>query len=191
LLAVRGIYRIAEPDPSQPARDPPQVRSASFYGFAGSARFDAESLVYDPSAGGAIIIAKRLDGREAELYAVPFRPPAPLLRPATPRQIGTLPGFVEPATGASLSVDLRFLAVCSYTVTRIYHRGSNEDRPWVLLAEVRYPSQTIEGISWDEEDLILVSEGRGLDRISAETWKGMAQGRSPAGSPRASVRAGL
>jgi hypothetical protein len=191
LLAVRGIYRIDEPDPSQPVRNPPQVRAASFYGFSGGARFDAESLVYDPNAGGAIIIAKRFDGREAELYSVPFRPPAPLLRPATPRQIGTLPGFVEPATGASLSGDFRLLAVCTYTVTRIYQRGSQKDRPWVLLAEVRYPTQAIEGITWDEDDLILVSEGRGVDRISAEIWKRTVRARPQDGSPGASVKAGL
>ena len=129
LLAVRGIYRIDEPDPGRPAPEPPRVRAATFYRFSGGDRFDAEGLVYDPKLGCAVVVAKRFDGREAELYTVPFQPPAPLLRPAIPRQIGSLPGFVEPATGACLSADLRLLAVCSNAVTRVYQRGQQKDRP--------------------------------------------------------------
>jgi hypothetical protein len=180
-LAVRVVYRIKEPDPARQATGPPPVLAASFYCFPGGDRFDAEGLVYDPGAGSAIVVAKRLDGREAELFSVSFRPPAPLLRPSAPRRIGTLPRFVEPATGASLSADLRLLAVCSYSVTRIYQRRGNPDHPWDLLAEIRYPPTPIEGISWEGEDLVLVSEGRGVDRISAGTWKRLSRASSTLG----------
>jgi hypothetical protein len=190
LLAVRVVYRIKEPDPARQATGPPPVLAASFYRFPGGDRFDAEGLVYDPGAGSAIVVAKRLDGREAELFSVPFRPPAPLLRPSAPRRIGTLPRFVEPATGASLSADLRLLAVCSYSVTRIYQRGGNADHPWDLLAEIRYPPTSIEGICWDGEDLVLVSEGQGVDRISAETWKRLSRASSTPGPAGSSGRTG-
>ncbi|MGC8641436.1 MAG: hypothetical protein ACP5XB_16345 [Isosphaeraceae bacterium] len=191
LLALRAIYKIDEPDPARPASKPPPIRAASFYRFPAGGRFDAEGLVYDPKADCAVLVAKRFDGREAELYAVPFQPPAPWLRPAVPRQIGSLPRFVEPATGASLSADLRLLAVCSYSVTRIYRRGREQDHPWELLAEVRYAPSGIEGVCWDGDDLILVSEGRGVDRISSATWKRRVRKPLHAGPARSRVPAGF
>ena len=142
---MRAIYKLDEPDPDRPATQPLTLRAATFYRFPEGDRFDAEGLFYDPKTTSAIVIAKRFDGREAELYSVPFQPPAPLLRPAIPRKIGSLPRFVEPATGASLSADLRFLAVCSYTVARVYRHGRQPDRPWELLAEVRYGASRLKG----------------------------------------------
>jgi hypothetical protein len=176
-LAVRGVYRIAEPDPDRPATEPVPVQASSFYRFTQGDQFDAEALFYDPTAGSAVIIAKRFDGREAELFAVSFQPPAPLLRPATPRKIGTLPRFVEPVTGASLAEDGQLLAVCATAATRVYARSP--DRSWVFRAEVRYAPSSVEGITWDGEDLLLVSEGRGIDRIAAATWKRGAGPQKP------------
>jgi hypothetical protein len=180
LLALRAVYRFDEPDPTRPSSAPVRVTSSTFYFLDRDNRFDAEGLVYEPGASLAVIISKRFDGREAELFTVPFKPPAPLLRPAKPRPIGSLPGFVEPATGASLSADSRLLAVCSYAVTRVYQRRG--DGPWQLLAEVRYDALEVEGITWDEGDLILVSEGRGTDRISEATWR-RAAGHAPTRGP--------
>jgi len=159
---------------------------AVFYGFSRADRFDAEGLFFEASTGSAVIVAKRFDGRQAELFAIPLHPPAPLLRPATPRRIGVLPGFVEPATGASLSQDGQLLAVCSSAVTRVYER---QDGPgWSLFAEVRHESLPIEGITWDGRDLILVSEGRGIDRIAEATWRRSARGQTPRGSAHAEPR---
>jgi len=166
LLAIRAIYRIDEPDPGVPPAAPLQPSSASFYRLSRNDRFDAEGLFVD--GGSAIVVSKRLDGREAELFTVPLDPPAPLLRPASPRRIGVLPGFVEPATGASLSADGKLLAVCSYAVLRVYLRG--KDRPWDMVAELRYDPSSVEGVAWDGLDLILVSEGRGVDRVAEATW---------------------
>jgi len=180
VLALRAVYRLDEPDPDKPATAPLRVTASSFYVLARNNRFDAEGLFYEPRSGLAVVVSKRFDHREAELFAVPLRPPAPLLRPATPQLIGTLPGFVEPATGASLSADGRLLAVCSSAVTRVYQREG--DRPWQHLAQVRYDPQQVEGITWDEGDLILVSEGRGIDRIAEATWR-RAAGRLPARGP--------
>lgn len=187
-LALRAVYQIDEPDPAVEPTGPLPVRAASFYRFSGSDRFDAESLIYDKRSGGAVVVAKRFDNREAELYAIPFHPAAPLLRPATPRLVGTLPRFVEPATGASLSADRDrdLLAVCSYTVTRVYRRApqADGDARWELLAEVRYRGRGVEGVCWDGEDLIVVSEGQGVDRIASATWKRLARDKAPA-RPRA------
>jgi hypothetical protein len=168
LLPVRVIYRIDEPDPSSSADRPLAAAAAVFYALPRSNRFDAEGLIYD--RGTAIVVAKYLDGREAELFAVPMEPPAPLARPAQPRAIGRLPGFTEPATGAALSEDRTLLAVCSESVTRIYRRG--ESPPWRMMAEVRYEPLPIEGIAWDRRDLILAAEaGRGLYRLPEATWR--------------------
>ena len=107
---------------------------------------------YDAASASAIVVSKRFDGREAELFAVPFSPPAPLLRPATPRRIGVLPRFVEPATGASLSVDGQSAGGLFGAVTRIYRRG--RDRPWDLAAEVRHdgPAGRRDHLGWGRPD---------------------------------------
>ncbi len=179
LLALRVVYRIDEPDPAAAVKEPLAPSASSFYVLPRADRFDAEGIFYEADTGSVTVVTKRFDGREAELLSIPFRPPAPLLRPATPHVIGVLPGFVEPATGASLSPDGRLLAVCSETVTRIYQRGPNP--PWNLLAEVRYEHRPIEGIAWDAVDLIAVSEGRGIDRIAGPTWMRLARGELPPG----------
>jgi hypothetical protein len=166
LLPVRAIYRVDEPDPSRPAEEKLQVTLASYFRFPPGGRFDSESLYID--RGRAVVVAKTFDRREAELYSVPLDPAAPLLRPAMPERLGTLPAFVEPATGAGLTADGHSLAVCSYDVARIYRRESDR---WTLAATVRYEADGIEAIAWDGEDLILAGEGRGLFRIAATTWR--------------------
>src|SRR5262249_1011657 len=97
--------------------------------------------------------------------------PAPLLRPALPERVGHLPGFREPATGADLSRDGRYLAVCSYDVTRVYERG--KPGGWVLVGTVRYHKDGIEAICWDGPgaDLIIAGEDRGVFRIAETTWR--------------------
>src|SRR5262245_28962711 len=185
-LAVRMIYRIDEPDPSKPVVHSLPASAATFYKLARSDRFDAEGLFIDRNS--AVLVSKRFDGREAELYTVPLEPPAPLLNPADPVKIGTLPRFVEPATGASLSVDHRLLAVCSTTVVRVYQRG--RERPWDLIAEAAHDRQSIEGISWDGGDLLLVSEGGGVYRIPEASWKYRATPSGPSATSRPENRRG-
>lgn len=177
LLALRAIYQIEEPDPAKPVTEPLKVTAATFYRFPETGRFDAEALICPEKSGSAVIFSKRYDRREAELFEVPLRPPAPLLRPALPRRVGSLGGFVEPVTGASLSEDGRNLAVCSYSVTRVYRRRA--DPSWELLATVRYPNSTIEGITWDGRDLILVGERQGVGRIAEATWRDAAEAAGP------------
>jgi hypothetical protein len=169
VLPVRAIYRIDEPDPYVPAERPLAATAVSRYAPPRDNRFDAESLDYD--RGNALVIAKYQGGRLAELFSVPFEPPAPLSKPAQPRSIGKLPAFFEPATGSDLNIDRLHLAVCSSTVTRIYRRVDVRGDEWNLLAEVHYPSEPIEGVCWNDSDLVLVAEGGAIYRIAEKTWR--------------------
>jgi hypothetical protein len=168
-LPVRAIYRLDEPDPEQPAQGKLTASLASFYRFPPMGRFDAEGLFID--RGRAVLVAKTFDERAAELYAVPLDPPAPLSRPALPERLGSLPGFVEPATGADLAADGRTLAVCSLEVARVYERTDRDSDRWTLIGAVRYEADQVEGIAWEGDDLILVGEGRGLYRIPSSAWR--------------------
>ena len=167
-LPMRAIYRIDEPDPTSPAERPLTATAVSRYAVPRGNRFDAESLEFDD--GNAIVIAKYLDGREAELFSVTFDPPSPVSQPAQPRSIGKLAGFTEPATGSDLDVDRTHLAVCSSSVTRIYRRANVQKHDWKLESEVRYPAAQVEGICWNGRDLVLVAEGGAIFRISERTW---------------------
>ena len=160
-LPLRAIYRVDEPDPAEPPEKPLPVTLSTFYRFPAGGRFDAESLVIDGTR--ALVIAKFLDGRQAEVFSIPLDPPAPLLRPALPVRVATLPDFVEPATGADLSPDGRRLAVCSLKVARVYDRDGDG---WKLAREVRFRAGQVEAIAWDGADLILADEGRDLYRIA-------------------------
>jgi len=179
LLPLRAIYRVDEPDPKEPHEAPLPVTLSTFYRFPKNGRFDAESLIL--LDGRAVVVAKTFDEREAELYAIPLDPPAPLLRPALPARLGTLPEFREPVTGADLSPDGRLLAVCSSQVTRVYRR--NADGGWSLVGQFRYKADSFEAICWDGTDLILATEGRGIYRASEALWKGQEKpgggGRHP------------
>jgi len=167
LLPLRAIYRVEEPDPIKPATDPLPVTAASYYRFPPKGRFDAEALFLQN--GRAIVVAKTFDKREAELYAIPLDPPAPLLRPAFPQRVGTLPEFTEPVTGADLSADGRLLAVCSLAIARVYAKAA--DGTWKKVGQALYKADGIEAICWDGLDLIIAGEGRGIYRIAEATWR--------------------
>ena len=173
-LPIRAIYRIDEPDPAKPIEQPLAATAVSRYALPRDNRFDAEGL--DVDDGNAIVIAKYLDGREAELFAVPLGPPSPLYRPAQPQSIGKLAGFTEPATGSDLDVDRMSLAVCSSAVTRIYRRTDVRKHDWKLVSEVRYPAAPVEGVCWDGRDLVLVAEGGAIFRITEKRWRDATPG---------------
>lgn len=171
LLRLRAIYRFDEPGLDRPVAGPLKPSAATFYARPFDDCFDAESLVVD--GGRAVLVTKRLDGREAELREVPLEPPAPLLRPTTARKIGVLPGFTDPATGADLSPDGRRLAVCGVDVVRVYNRPAPPSWDGLrMAAEARLKGdRQVEGVAWDGDDLILASEHGGLDRLTASAWK--------------------
>jgi hypothetical protein len=166
-LPLRAIYRIDEPDPSRPGEEPLKPSLVTYYRFPPGGRFDAEGLFV--TGGRAMVISKRSDGGDAEVFAIPLDPPAPLLRPALPGRIAHLPGCVEPATGADLSVDGRRLAVTTTSAARVYVPVASGG--WALDSTVRFAEPLVEAICWDGEDLILASEDRSIYRISAPRWK--------------------
>ena len=159
-LPLRAIYQLDEPDPNAEGPRELKVKTASYYRFADKdSRFDAEGLVVDGKR--ALVVAKTFDGREAEVYAVPLDPPAPLLRPAVPERVGTLPKFVEPVTGASLSADGRRLAVCSPRAAGVYER--TDGGKWALVSITPFEADDqIEAVTWDGDDLRLAGEQRGV-----------------------------
>jgi hypothetical protein len=166
-LPVRAIHRIDEPDPSRATEQPLEVTLSTHYRFPSvGERFDAEALFL--WKGQAVVVAKTHDGREAELFAIPLEPPAPLLRPALPRKLGRLPGFTEPVTGANLSSDGRRLAVCANSVTRVYEPAPQDE--WKMIGGARYAADEVEAVCWDGDDLILASERREIYRIPRTTW---------------------
>jgi hypothetical protein len=183
LLRVRAIYRIDEPDTVERADRgaPLAVTKTWYYTYPPGGRFDAEGLFID--RGRAVVVSKTQDGRPAGLFALPLDADASLAAPAVLRPIGTLAGFVEPATGAALAPGGRRLAVCSYKVVRVYGREATGSDKWGLLATLPYEADGVEAVTWDGDDLILASEGRTLYRIRAATWRAFT-GKS--GVPRSS-----
>jgi hypothetical protein len=179
-LRLRAIYRIDEPDPAGPDDGPLSTTGAWYYTFPTDGRFDAESLFID--GGRAVIVAKTFDERPAELFAVPLGTEAPLGAPVLPQLLGSLPGFVEPATGAAIAADGRRLAVCSYQVARVYGRDKLSSDDWKLLGNARFEADGVEAITWENDDLILASEGRTVYRVPAATWR--AEASPPAGTNR-------
>ena len=142
---------------------PLKVAAASFYAVPATGSTPRGSVI---EGGSAIVVAKRLDGREAELFAVPFDPPAPLLRPAAPgdRRLAGFRGARHrgrPCRRTASSWPSAPMRWCGST------RG--KDRPWDLVAEVPLRAPTVEGIAWDGHDLILAGEGRGVDRVRRAT----------------------
>lgn len=168
-LPVRAVYVLDEPDPAAAGPTPAlKVKTATYYRFPEEGRFDAEGLVI--VGGRALIFAKTKDGREAEVYSVPLDPPAPLIRPAVPIRAGTLKGFLEPVTGASLTADGRRLVVCSLRSVGVFQ--ADDSGGWTPVSLRGFTSDDqVEGVCWDGDDLLLVGEGRGVWRIAARDWR--------------------
>ena len=129
-------------------------------------------------------MAKTFDGRDAEVYAVPVDPPAPLFRPSVAKRVGTLAGFKDPVTGAGLSRDGRRMVVCANNAVGVYVRDPKVPDRWRAIAVRRFSGGGgIEAVAWDGEDLILAGEGRGVFRLTAFDWSGKARQATPARAP--------
>lgn len=180
LLPIRIIYRIDEPDPNNPTDEPLAATPIAVYRFPPGGRFDAEGLVVDGDR--ALLIAKFLDGRSANLYSLPLDGSGSLPKPIDPQLVFTLKEFTEPATGADLSRDGRHLAVVSNRRARVFRRVGELD--WRLIAVLSHTGAGVEAIAWDGDDLILAGEGRTLERIPARAWKAQAGRGRPAAPSR-------
>ena len=169
-LPIRAVHRLDEPDPALPSGSPLKATASSYYRFPEGGRFDAEGLFV--AKGRAFVVTKRLDGQEAEVFAIRLDPPSPLLLPTTPERVAVLPGCVEPATGADLSADGKRLAVVTESAARVYEPdplGRAAERPRFDRPSSEAPD--VEAICWDGDDLVLASEDRSIYRIAGAAWK--------------------
>ena len=167
-LPLRAVYQLDEPDPIRDDVKLLKVTTGSYYIFAANNRFDAEGLAIDGNR--ALLVAKSFDGRDAEVYSIPIFPPARLLKPATPEPLGSLPGFVTPVTGASLSVNGLRLAVCGTGMVGIYERSGRASWKPVFLRAFLPNSGQVEAITWDGENLLLAGENREILSLPARLW---------------------
>jgi hypothetical protein len=167
-LPLRAIYQVDEPDPNKEGDTLLRLKKASYYRFPLKAAFNAEALLIEGDR--ALIIAKTLDGRDAEVFAIPLEPPAPLLNPALPEKVTTLPGFTKPVTGAALSSDGAMLAVCSVESLGVYEKAKRGR--WMALSLHRFRSEDqIEAVTWDGRDILLAGESRAMFRVPESTWQ--------------------
>jgi hypothetical protein len=162
LVPVRSLIVLDEPDPRKPVTGTLPVLYTIYYRYSHGDVFDAEAVVI--SLGEALLISKTEAGKPTFVYSIPLREPESHI-PPIPKKLGVLPDFSEPATGADLSADGRFLAVCALDVARVYEFSA--EHGCRLVREVRYPSRFIEGISWAGNDLFLVEETGRLWAIPA------------------------
>ncbi|WP_337175916.1 hypothetical protein [Paludisphaera sp.] len=184
ILRVRALHRFEEPDPAAPPAGPLRPTATTYYAREPGDRFDAEGLAIDGDR--AVIVVKRLDGRDPDLRAVPINPPSPVTSPARPEKVGVLPGFPEPVTGADLAPGGRLFVACGVDVVRVYERPSPPSWDNLrMIAEVRLEKGGhYEGVTWDGGDLILVGEGGGVARLAKSTWLDRPPGRGSGAAPR-------
>lgn len=166
-LPLRSIYRVNEPNPHQKPTEPLKVNLFAHYKFPSGNKFDAEGLFVEGST--AFIVSKRFDKKNAGIYQVPLDGKSSLLKPVTIEELGFLPDFDEPATGASLSKNGQLLAVCANSKARVYQRLG--DNRWKKLATIKNIGETVEAICWDGPDLLLAGENRVLYRINEQAWR--------------------
>jgi hypothetical protein len=171
-LPLRAIYQVDEPDPSKAGEILLRLKKASYYRFPPRGTFDAEALMVDGDR--ALIVAKTFDGRDAEIFSIPLKPHAPLLNPALPEKVATLPGFTRPATGADLSSDGRTLVVCSVDALGVFEKGKDGRWTALLLRPFRSDDQ-IEAVAWDGRDILLAGESRAMFRVPESTWRKPAE----------------
>lgn len=172
-LPLRMIYRLDEPDPfAREAEASPRLKVATavYYRFGPEGRFDAESLAVAGDGKSALLVAKTFDGRDAEVFELTMLPPAPLLRPAIPKRVGSLPGLKKPVTGADLRAD-GLLAVVSSDEIGVFRRVG--EAQWRRVGGFSFRGDGgLEAIAWSGSDLILTSEGRGVYQVSEAQWRG-------------------
>jgi hypothetical protein len=169
-LPFRAVLRIDEPDPAGEPEGPLRPSWSSTYRFGSGGRFDAEGLAVE--GDHLLLVAKRRDGREAELYRLPLGKAGTLTSPAVPEPIGRLPGFREPATGADLSEDGRRLAVCSPASLAVFERAEDQAGGWREVGRVPLEVGQVEAVAWDGEDVILANEPGEVFRVAASAWRG-------------------
>ncbi len=168
VLPVHAILKIDEPDPSIAVDDKVKLMPTTYYfRYPKNTRENAEGLFIDGDR--AVVVNKRADSGEAQLYGISLEKPAGLLKPIVAENLGTLKSSKHPVTGASLSASGRWLAICSLGDIRLYRRDA--DGRWLHSAKIKSPPGQIEAISWCGAALILANEDREIFRIMEKDWR--------------------
>ena len=169
-LARRVIHQIDEPDPALGGESIStlKVLKSWHYQFPQGRRFDSEGMFV--KGDSIYVVGKTFDRRDAEVHVIPISGESSLLKPLTIKQVATLPGYVEPVTGADLSVDGKTLAVCSYQSLGVYEAGDGDTWKGRTIRSFHVDDQ-IEAICWDGLDLIIAGEARGVYRVSEKDWR--------------------
>ena len=161
ILPVRVIYELEEPDPGNSQEERLKPIRSFVYRFPPKDSFDAEGLFVDGDS--LVLIEKRHDGQEPRLLSLSRVTSGTLKDPVDLVQRGVLPGFKEAVTGASLSQDGRWLAVCSPGVSRVYGRAGSGG--WELEAILRHANGAgYEAVAWDGADVVIAAESGRRDR---------------------------
>jgi hypothetical protein len=173
------VYRIPEPDPHGAARTARvdlalPFRYADQEGFPqwGRWNFDAEALFW--MDGALYILTKHRSDRRTQLYRLPVTPASgqAVLEPIAQFELGETHAlffsFEGNVTGADLHRNGRVLAILTYTAVFLFGRDADGETAFREIRRIDLDShrtRMVEGIAWDGDDLILVSEQRNLFRI--------------------------
>lgn len=158
----RFVYVVREPDPFVSPVKPATLVKTISYTFP-KERFDAESLLV---SGDQLYIISKV-AKDTTLYHLQEKNAGVF----EPQPVCTLP--VSLATGADLSEDGLFLAVCSPGDLTVFETGAvlkiSSDKP---IRRVTYPHGNVEACCFDKQDVIMTSEDGKVMRITASELAG-------------------
>jgi hypothetical protein len=188
-LPLRWVYQVAEPDPraapegnAQPAAPRPlRFQQILSYRFPEEA-FDVEGTFVWKDA--LYLISKVRKDTAVYRLPIPLAAAAPVAPgdapsspvPAAPKDFpprGKLERLgavraVKIATGADISADGRWIAVCTYREAFVFERRGEIAEALAGQPAMRIPFQAsgVEACAWQNQDLLLVSEDRSLYRLA-------------------------
>ena len=168
------VYRLVEPDPSEPARRVRVERILPFH-YADQSAFPDPELAFDGEAlyfadGALWILTKHRRDTGTTLYRLAdveggaeqtLEPLQQLALPIESAPFGTV-------TAASASPDGRLVAVLLYTAIFVYERradGTLDPQPRARIALDPRRTGQVEGITWNGRALVFCNEPGDLFRI--------------------------
>jgi len=158
--AVRHIYKIREPDPHQPPKEPIKPLEKIAFRYPDDKRFDIEAMF--TASGRLYVIGKsKLPG--APLYHVE-QTGGDMARLV---KIGVLPGYL--VTGADASPDGKRILLASYHGAQILNSANADAIAQAQLhRSISYHfSGRLEGCCFVGDDIVLMGEGGEAFRIRA------------------------
>jgi hypothetical protein len=166
-LPLRWVLTVREPDPRTAAISPDgpagidklPVEGLASYRFP-AAPFDVEGTFF---RNDSIYLLSKVR-QNTGLYRLCLDKPAGF---KTLAKVCDVPA-IDTVTGADISADGRRVALCSYREVMVFELG--EADATALAGEpvrrISFQASGVEACAWDGEDILLVSEDRGLYRVS-------------------------